>query len=421
MSSQEIEAATAEIRDHIEGFLDTLEVRMEEPRVDEVIEESESLDSENLSQRRERCVEDDLIWPILDTLGFDYTPRPYYPSGDENECPDFRVENLADRVIGENKSINQFGEAKNDLRTYLDSQRYEYGIATDGFRWAVYEVEADERGRATTVDVVAEQNIKPVVRRLARERGLVSYTEELQSESTVEGVLGRFYQAFNHYGVRRAIGGLDEFYDLYVEVLAGDGEYQTIESDIMSMLEAPDDATQSEELAFGALFLDRMAFLKLLDDRGVIEGVSLRKEWEEHNRGLNRFRGSFYSTFLQPLFYDALSAHPKQRDGELQRSLQEVPFLSGGLFERLLPNELAYDLPDETVKTVLSRFVEGEGRTLINEAANGSLLETYTEEYENRELAGEFPQHYTAIVGAYHGEIEFVESQIERTLRSFEG
>ncbi|MFC7173917.1 hypothetical protein ACFQL0_12320 [Haloplanus litoreus] len=40
MSSQEIDAATAEIRDHIDGFLDTLEVRMEEPRFDEVIEEA---------------------------------------------------------------------------------------------------------------------------------------------------------------------------------------------------------------------------------------------------------------------------------------------------------------------------------------------------------------------------------------------
>jgi hypothetical protein len=137
MSSQEIEQATSEIRDHIDSFLDTLEIRMEVPRFDGILEGSESLDSENLSQRRERCVEDTLIWPILETLGFDCTPRPYYPAGDDNECPDFRVENLADRVIGENKSINQFSEAKSDLRIYLDSQRYEYGIATDGFQWGV--------------------------------------------------------------------------------------------------------------------------------------------------------------------------------------------------------------------------------------------------------------------------------------------
>jgi len=58
---------------------------------------------------------------------------------------------------------------------------------------------------------------------------------------------------------------------------------------------------------------------------------------------------------------------------------------------------------------------------LVNEAAEGSILETYTEEFESRELAGQIPQYYADIVDAYGAEIEYVESEIERTLRSFAG
>jgi len=167
MSSQEIKEATTEIRSHIVDFLTTLDNQMDEPRLSEIIEADGTLQSENLGQTPERCVEDALIWPILETLGYEYTPRPYYPVGDSDEQPDFRIDNLSETVIGENKSVNNFEVAKGDIEGYLDSRRYEYGLSTDGFRWGMYAVETDERGRADLVTVVEEQNIAPAIRRIA--------------------------------------------------------------------------------------------------------------------------------------------------------------------------------------------------------------------------------------------------------------
>lgn len=419
MSSQEIEEATSAIRNHIVDFLTTLDNQMDEPRLSEIVEADGTLQSKNLGQTPERCVEDALIWPILETLGYEYTPRPYYPTGDSDEKPDFRINNLSETVIGENKSVNNYETAKGDMNDYLDSRRYKYGLSTDGFRWGMYSVETDERGRADLVTVVEEQNIAPAVRRIARNQGLVSYTEELQENSTVEGVLGDFYQTFNHYGIRRAIGGLTEFYDLYLEVTTGNGEYQHLDSALVGAIEVPPDATQSEELAFAALLVDRLTFVKLLADRGVLNRVALHTQWSEHNQGLNRFRGSFYSQYLQPLFYDALSTPRQQRSDELPEMFHDVPYLGGGLFKPILPDERAFDVPDSVMKPVLTQFIENEERTLVNEAAAGSILETYTEEFESRELAGQIPQYYADIVGAYSAEIEYVESEIERTLRSF--
>jgi hypothetical protein len=421
MSSREIEESIDEIRGHIVDLLDTLDDRMAEPRLDEIIENGGTLRSSNLGQRPERCVEDALIWPTLESLGFEYTPRPYYPVGDDDERPDFSIDNLSETVIGENKSVNRFATARDDIESYLDTRRYEYGIATDGLRWGMYAIETDDNGRAELVGIIEEQDLTPAVQRIARDRGLVSYTKELQSEKTVDAALGSFYQMFNHYGVRRAIGGLTEFYDLYLEVISGDGEYQTLESNLHDSLDAPPGTSEEDQLAFAALLVDRLAFLKLLIDRGVLDDVALHDQWSEHNKGLNRFRGSFYSQYLQPLFYDSLATPPQRRDDDLPSSFGDVPFLAGGLFDRILSDERDYDVPDTVMKPVLSRFVEGEERTLVNEAAGGSLLQTYTEDFESRELAGQIAQaqHYSVLVDAYESEIEYVESEIERTLRSF--
>lgn len=180
-------------------------------------------------------------------------------------------------------------------------------------------------------------------------------------------------------------------------MISGDGEYQSLDSNLHDALEAPVDASGSDKLAFTALLIDRLAFLKLLIDRGVLDGIALHDQWSEHNQGLNRFRGSFYSQLLQPLFYDTFATRPRRRNEDIPDSFRDVPYLAGGLFEPILSDENDYDIPDTVMKPVLSRFVESEERTLVNEAANGSLLQTYTEGFESRNLAGQIPQHYSAI------------------------
>lgn len=191
MSSREIEEGMSEIHGHIVDLLETLNDRMDEPRLDEVVENGGTRQSANLGQLPERCVEDALIWPTLDTLGFEYTPQPYYPVGDDNEQPDFSIDNLSETVIGENKSVNRFSTARDDIEVYLDTQRYEYGIATDDLRWGMYAIDTDESGRAELVNLIEEQDLMPAVQRVARDRGFVSYNKELQSEGTVDTMLGR--------------------------------------------------------------------------------------------------------------------------------------------------------------------------------------------------------------------------------------
>jgi hypothetical protein len=103
MSSREIEEGISEIRGHIVDLLDTLDSQMIDHRLDEVVENGDTLRSANLGQLPERCVADALIWPSLETLGFEYTPRPYYPLGTNDEQPDFFIDNLIEPTLSDER------------------------------------------------------------------------------------------------------------------------------------------------------------------------------------------------------------------------------------------------------------------------------------------------------------------------------
>lgn len=158
--------------------------------------------------------------------------------------------------------------------------------------------------------------------------------------------------------------------------------------------------------------LDRLAFVRLMRDRGALE-IELHEEWSHHNKGLNRFQGSFYDTHLEPLFYDVLSEPKGEREED---EFGSPPHFAGGLFEPVLDDEDAYDVGDYVMQDVLTVFIEGGSRTVINEGARGSLLESYRTT-EETELAGRMAEWYADLTRAYESELASVEENISPPLR----
>jgi len=419
MDSATVDDAVANLVACIEAFLDEFERRdVPTERLSAVIEDGDELQGEDIGQQPERFVEDHLVFPVLDVLGYEVTPRPNSVAvGDEDEYPDFRVDNLSESVIGENKSVNDVATARMELRSYLNAEQHEYGFATDGLEWGVYGVDVDGTGDLHLDSVVSPQNLKPVVRHFARDREMVVYNDDLTGEIDPWSELARFFQAFGHHHVRTEISDLTHFHDKYAEVLAGEGEYghEGIETALLDAIEAPAGAGESERLAFAALLVDRLAFVRLMEDRGVLN-VRLREEWEEHDHGLNRFRGSFLKNHLHPLFYDVLAVSVDDRDDP--RAFDRPPHFAGGLFEPVLPREGEYDVADEAMRDVLTAFIEGEVRTVINEAVHGSLLQSYHGSGE-AELAGRMAEWYGDLTGRYDAELRHVEKSIRPTIRGF--
>jgi hypothetical protein len=419
MDSATVEDAVSDLFACVEAFLDEFERRdVSTERLTAVIEDGDELHGSDIGQQPERFVEDYLVFPVLDALGYEVTPRPNSVAvGDKDEYPDFRVDNLSESVIGENKSVNDTATARTELRSYLNAEQHEYGFATDGLEWGVYGVDVDGTGDLHLDPVVPPQNLKPVVQHYARERELVVYNDELARETDPRSELAWFFQEFGHHHVRTEISGLTHFHDKYAEVLAGEGEYghDGIETALLDAIEAPAGVTESEQLAFATLLVDRLAFVRLMEDRGVLD-VRLREEWEEHDHGLNRFRGSFLENHLHPLFYDVLAVPSNDRDDP--RAFSRPPHFAGGLFDPVLPNERTYDVADEAMRDVLTTFIEGEVRTVINEAVHGSLLQSYRGSGE-AELAGRMAEWYGDLTGRYDAELRHVEDNIRPTIRGF--
>lgn len=416
MDSAIVDNAVSDLRDVVEGFLDELSTRnVPANRLEEILEDDAEFEGSDIRQFPERFVEDHLIWPVLNVLGYAVTPRPDSPGGHREEYPDFRVDNLPANVIGENKSTNDIENAKSELLDYLDNTRCEYGIATDGIQWGVYEI-AETDGRNLALEPIVEpQSLKPVIQHIARDERMVPYAD-LNGLPDPEILLATFFQNLGHHHVRRATGGLSDFHDLYVETLVGEGDYDHdgINTPLIKAVDAPTDAGEAEKMAFAALFLDRLSFVRLMRDRGVLN-IELHEEWCHHNKGLNRFQGSFYDTHLKPLFYDVLRKPKAQRDEERFGS---PPEFAGGLFDPILDDEDAYDVGDEVMQDVLTVFIEGESRTVINECARGSLLKSYRATNET-DLAGRMAEWYADLTRAYKAEIDYVEENLEPTLRGF--
>lgn len=419
MDSATVEDAVSEFFTCIEAFLDEFEGRkITTERLTAVIENGDKLIGADIGQQPERFVEDHLIFPILDALGYEFTPRPNSVSiGDEDEYPDFRVDNLTESVIGENKSINNATTAQTELRSYLNAEQYEYGFATDGLKWGVYGVNVDDTGELNLDPVVSPVNLKPIVQHIARERGLVEYNDELDGEIDPRGELTQLFEEFGHHNVRTKISGLRHFHDKYAEILAGEGEYghNGIEEPLLDAVNPPTDSSESEQLAFAALLVDRLAFIRLMEDRGVLN-VSVLEKWNEHDQPLNRFCGSFLKEHLHPLFYDILGVPSNDRDDT--PSVGQPPHFAGGLFHPVLPNEQEYEIADEAMREVLTTFIEGEVRTVINEGVQGSLLKSYRGSGEV-ELAGRMAEWYGDLTGRYDAELRHVEENIRPTIRSF--
>ena len=78
--------------------------------------------------------------------------------------------------------------------------------------------------------------------------------------------------------------------------------------------------------------MNRLLFIKFLEDKGVVEPDLLRTLAETYESGV--YGGSFYEEFLKRLFYDVMNAKPDERSPNIRNIdlFERVPYLNGGLF-----------------------------------------------------------------------------------------
>lgn len=136
---------------NLEEFIDEIGVRRCTSHLESVTTDGTVLEGKQLGQEPERFIEDNLIFPVLQTLGHSIRARPvqYAPRwGHERRVPDFslttvptdQAQKTGIRLFGESKPPNKLYNAREDAREYLekDIDFHAIVILTDGIEWELW-------------------------------------------------------------------------------------------------------------------------------------------------------------------------------------------------------------------------------------------------------------------------------------------
>ena len=322
--------------------------------------------------RPEPFTQSAVIEPLLDELGYEYDTEAGGLSGGRTEVSDYTI-SLRDyddidstRLLIEaepiNKDIKSREHGEGQVRSWLSQREFEsdFGFATDGLRWTFIRYDPD----SYTHNVIEEVDLQPVFIALFENQvGERKPLEEAVFETDLERVdtLIRTFEFANF----RSIAGearqvikqkqeeiTDEFYDDYIRYVFGivNESEETPRSLTHDGVIAPDGATADDTRLFSVEMMNRLIFIKFLEDKGIVRSDLLQSILDTYEEGL--YTDTLYQQFIQPLFYDVLNERPDKRSPQIQdiSLFADIPYLNGGLFRPSIqhdPDDSAGDVDRE--------------------------------------------------------------------------
>ncbi|AUG49534.1 hypothetical protein BVU17_18300 (plasmid) [Haloarcula taiwanensis] len=309
---------------------------------------TENEDPEPLTQRA-------LIKPLLEELGY---PELAVEAGDLSEeygqQADYSVslrdydEIDSERLLIEaeplNKPLDQEAHGIGQVKDWLEKRHFaaDFGIATDGVRWVLIKYDAD----TYSYDTLAEVNLQPLY--LAAFENLTGQKVPLDEwlDDATKTIATEFLRSFGWRNFRTIAGEArevirerkeaitDEFYDDYVRLVFGeydDGE-ETARSLVGDGVIAPESATGDDIRLFSVGLMNRLIFIKFLEDKGLVGETLLQDLVDEYESAGVPQR--FYKAYLEPLFFGVLDELPDDRPDHVQQMdiYDDIPYLNGGLF-----------------------------------------------------------------------------------------
>jgi len=376
-----------DVQSILERFVEDLNSHVDPHRLEELLQGDTTLTGADVGSKPESWTRKHLIRPLLDAVGIEWEPEIH---GGGEGYPDFGIVNLSVLVIGEDKSINKVEEAEVEVKDYLNnraaSRGAEYGIATDGIKWTLYRIELGGDYLDFTEVDPTPIDFREELLEMARRKNYISQSG--LSELDLSEKPGLFSETFRRdefdtlltqeapKNIRaKKKAGIDEFYDLYVELLFGEGsgdyDYDTT---LLDDINAPEEATETDKRKFAIKLVNRLLFVKFLEDRGVLPSDFLNRrvqQFREAEEEVGELGGGLYKTQLEPLFFSLFNADEEDRSSNHQGGwFDEVPYLNGSLFAPE-GNERRYNVDDRMLVTVVTDLVEGH--MLSEENGNGEL------------------------------------------------
>jgi hypothetical protein len=398
----------------------------------------DQLDPEPTTQSR-------VIEPLLQSLGY----RNYgYEAGDFSEergkQADYSV-SLRDvdgvessRLLIEaepiNKPLRDRGHGLDQVKSWLSQREFEsdFGFATDGVRWIFVRYDPDSYSH----NVIGGVDLQPVFVSLFENATTAQRDPTVAVSDAEREVVAQLLRTFDYDNFlsiiddaqavikRRQEEITDQFYEDYIEIVFGVDEgtdERRARSLVGDGIVAPDEADGDDTRQFAVELMNRLIFIKFLEDKRIVRSDLLNVLVETYEDGL--YPQSLYETFFDPLFYDVLNEKPADRDPQVTDLdvFEGVPYLNGGLFGLELNdtseiNERDFDVRDSVLQSIVDlleryRFSTDGGPTDIDPSVLGSVFEK-TINYLTTDAGDQ-----NAELGAYYTPKEITRFSAEETVQ----
>jgi len=396
------------------------------------------LDPEPLTKNR-------VIEPLLNVLGYDdYGYEAGGFSQERGEQADYAVslrdiDNVdSSRLLIEaepvNKQLENRGHGLDQVKSWLSQREFEsdFGFATDGVRWIFVRYDPD----SYTHNIIARVDLRPVFLALFENATTTQQPPSSVLSDDQRALVSRFLQTFKYGNFVSIISEArevikrkqeeitDEFYDDYIRVVFGvedESSNRRARSLIGEGIVAPDEADGEDVRLFAVDLMNRLIFVKFLEDKRIVRSDLLSVLTDTYEDGI--YPHSLYATFLDPLFYDVLNEKPDDRDPQVADLdvYSEIPYLNGGLFRPKLNgtetlDERDFDVRDSVLESIIDlleryQFSTDGGPTDIDPSVLGNVFEK-TINYLTTD-----PGDQNADIGAYYTPKEITRFSAEETIR----
>ncbi|MCX2817893.1 hypothetical protein EGH25_00760 [Haladaptatus sp. F3-133] len=372
-----LQRCVSELRDRIDVG-DTVEGLLEGGAGDYQLRSSMSVEG----QDTEPLTKQVFIDPIFDELGYDtlYTEISGV-SDDRAKLADYsyplkdnRVDSRQLLVEAEplNKKLEGRGHGIDQVENWLSRREFEsdFGFATDGKRWIFIRYDPDSYSHDRIEDIDLSDAAVELFHNHAGSRDAPIEALSDESVETIEAFLQTFERdnfvsiaADSRQVIREKQEEItDEFYDEYIRVVFGfrdENEERSPRSLVGDGVIAPEEATGEDTRLFAVKTMNRLIFIKFLEDKRLVQSDLLRDLKEMYDNGA--YARSLYDSFIDPLFFEVMNHKPDSRPKHVGNvdAFDGVPYLNGGLFRPVLGDEDGLDEREFDVEnSVLEEVIE---------------------------------------------------------------
>jgi len=395
------------------------------------------------NQDPEPLTQDVVIEPLLEALGYDTWYREVSGASDERgNIADYSIplddhdtvdsKQLLIEAEPINKPLESRGHGIDQVESWLSQREFEtdFGFATDGIQWVFirYDPDTYAHDRIEWIDL-SDVYVSLFENQTGARTDVINALTDDEKDA-IRGVLRTFqYQNFlSIAGDARQIiketqqSITDEFYETYIEAVFGvrEGDVRSERSLIGDGVVAPDDTTGDERRLFAVKVMNRLIFIKFLEDKRIVQEDLLRELQQTYDD--NVYPDSLYKTFVERLFFDVMNERPDDRGEQLTSidMFDGIPYLNGGLFRSSLDEdsditERDFDIRDSVLEDIIRLLEQYEfsadgGPTDLDPSVLGNIFEK-TINYITTDPADQNKE-----LGAYYTPSEITRFSAERTV-----